>query len=338
MQTVALHWHVYVLTRSPLALGALGLTRVVPIIVFSLFGGVTADRYDRRRVMFLSQSVMLAGAAVLSRRSPRPGTSSLAVLYAANALLAAATAFDNPARQALVPRLVPEREVPAALSLNLTMFHAAHDRRARARRPPHRRGRPAVRRPARPRRGRRVGEHGPPRAHLRAQRALVRRRPGRARADAHVRRRRRERPGRAAAPRAARRPAASSSGRRSWSGRRASTSWPRSSPARSRCCRSSPTRSCTPVPPATAGSSRRRRSARSSARSTRRCGTCRRARAACSWAPSRPTASRRSATASRDGTGSRSSRSRCPGSPTSSRPSSDRRCGSCSRRTRCAAG
>lgn len=37
MQTVALHWHVYVLTRSPLALGALGLTRVLPIIVFSLW-------------------------------------------------------------------------------------------------------------------------------------------------------------------------------------------------------------------------------------------------------------------------------------------------------------
>ena len=52
MQTVALHWHVYLLTRSPLALGALGLTRVLPIILFSLFGGVTADRFDRRRVMF----------------------------------------------------------------------------------------------------------------------------------------------------------------------------------------------------------------------------------------------------------------------------------------------
>jgi hypothetical protein len=39
MQTVALHWHVYLLTRSPLALGALGLTRLVPIILFSLWGG-----------------------------------------------------------------------------------------------------------------------------------------------------------------------------------------------------------------------------------------------------------------------------------------------------------
>jgi MFS family permease len=124
MQTVALHWHVYLLTRSPLALGALGLTRVLPIILFSLWGGVAADRLDRRRVMFATQATMLTGAAALAVLT-FTGHESLAVLYGANALLAAAAAFDNPARQALVPRLVPVGELPAALSLNLTMFHAA---------------------------------------------------------------------------------------------------------------------------------------------------------------------------------------------------------------------
>jgi len=124
MQTVALHWHVYLLTRSPLALGALGLTRVVPIVLFSLWGGVAADRLDRRRVMFATQAAMLAGAAALSALTVT-GHESLGVLYGANALLAAAAAFDNPARNALVPRLVPVAELPAALSLNLTMFHAA---------------------------------------------------------------------------------------------------------------------------------------------------------------------------------------------------------------------
>jgi MFS family permease len=124
MQTVALHWHVYLLTHSPLALGALGLTRVLPIIAFSLWGGVTADRHDRRRVMFVTQATMLLGAAGLAALT-FTGHDVLAVLYGANALLAAATAFDNPARQALIPRLVPVGELPAALSLNLTMFHAA---------------------------------------------------------------------------------------------------------------------------------------------------------------------------------------------------------------------
>ncbi len=124
MQTVALHWHVYLLTRSPLALGALGLTRVAPILLFSLFGGVSADRYDRRRVMFVAQSTMLLGSAALAALT-LSGHETLALLYAANALLAAASSFDAPARQALVPRLVPEAELAAALSLNLTMFHAA---------------------------------------------------------------------------------------------------------------------------------------------------------------------------------------------------------------------
>ena len=56
MQVVALNWHVYVLTGSPLALGLVGLTRVLPIIVFSLWGGIVADRVDRRRIMLVSQS------------------------------------------------------------------------------------------------------------------------------------------------------------------------------------------------------------------------------------------------------------------------------------------
>ncbi len=124
MQTVALHWHVYLLTHSPLALGALGLTQVVPIVIFSLGGGVTADRFDRKRVMFRAQTVMLLAAAALSALT-FTGRETLALLYAANALLGAATAFDSPARQALVPRLVPTAELPAALSLNVTMFHAA---------------------------------------------------------------------------------------------------------------------------------------------------------------------------------------------------------------------
>src|SRR4029453_1381738 len=58
MQVVALNWHIYLITGSPLALGLVGLTRVIPIIAFSLLGGIVADRYDRRRVMLVSQSAM----------------------------------------------------------------------------------------------------------------------------------------------------------------------------------------------------------------------------------------------------------------------------------------
>ena len=124
MQSVALHWHVYLLTRSPLALGLVGLTRVLPVIAFSLGGGIVADRADRKKVIFAAQSVMAVFSTALAGLT-FSGRETLIALYALNALLAAASAFDNPARQALVPRLVPREDLPGALSLNLTMFHAA---------------------------------------------------------------------------------------------------------------------------------------------------------------------------------------------------------------------
>jgi MFS family permease len=124
MQVVALNWHIYLLTRSPLALGMVGLTRVLPIIVFSLWGGVAADRLNRKRVMFAAQGAMTAFSALLAYLTFR-GDASLAVLYGLNAATAAASAFDNPARQALIPRLVPPPSLPGALALNLAMFHAA---------------------------------------------------------------------------------------------------------------------------------------------------------------------------------------------------------------------
>jgi MFS family permease len=124
MQTVALHWHVYLLTRSPLALGLVGLTRVIPVIVFSLGGGILADRADRKKVMFAAQSGMALVSVALAGLT-FAGRERLLALYALNALLAAASAFDNPARQALIARLVPPQDLPGALSLNLTVFHAA---------------------------------------------------------------------------------------------------------------------------------------------------------------------------------------------------------------------
>jgi len=97
MQSVALHWHVYLLTHSPLALGLVGLTRVIPIIVFSLGGGIVADRADRRKVMFTTQASMALLSATLAALT-FSGRETVLGLYALNALLAAASAFDNPAR------------------------------------------------------------------------------------------------------------------------------------------------------------------------------------------------------------------------------------------------
>jgi MFS family permease len=121
MQVVAINWHIYLLTRSALALGFVGLTRVLPLIVFSLWGGIVADREDRKRVMFAAQSVMAlcAGGLGILTFLQRETVFSI---YALTALAAAASAFDQPARQALIPRLVPLEDLPGALSLNLTAF------------------------------------------------------------------------------------------------------------------------------------------------------------------------------------------------------------------------
>ena len=124
MQVVAINWHIYLLTRSPLALGFVGLTRVVPIVLFSLWAGVVADRRDRRRVMLLAQMAMTAVAAALAVATFLH-RETLWLLYGLNLLASSAVAFDGPARQALIPRLVPHEDLPGALSMNLSVFQAS---------------------------------------------------------------------------------------------------------------------------------------------------------------------------------------------------------------------
>src|SRR5438477_10133475 len=66
MQMAAINWHIYLLTGSPLALGLVGACRAVPIILCSLMGGVVADVVDRRRLMMMTQSIMLVCSATLA--------------------------------------------------------------------------------------------------------------------------------------------------------------------------------------------------------------------------------------------------------------------------------
>lgn len=121
MQVVAINWQVYRLTHSPLALGFVGLTRLLPIIAFSLWGGVVADRYDRRRVMIVTQLTMTAVALAFAAVT-FSDRATLWLIYGLNALSAAAGAFDAPSRQSLIPRLVPPEDLPGALSLNFSAF------------------------------------------------------------------------------------------------------------------------------------------------------------------------------------------------------------------------
>ena len=121
MQLVAINWHVYLLTKSPLALGAVGLVRVVPIILCSLLGGLVADAFDRKRLIIIAQTSMLLSAGVLAIVTALR-LESVWPIYLLTAISSAAVAFDNPARQALLPMLVPAEEFPNAVSLGLVAF------------------------------------------------------------------------------------------------------------------------------------------------------------------------------------------------------------------------
>jgi MFS family permease len=124
MQLAAINWHVYLLTKSSWALGLIGLVRVVPIILCSLLGGVVADAVDRRRMIVATQTVMLLSAGVLTAVTGL-GLRSAWPIYLLTAISSAAVAFDNPARQALLPMLVPAEVFPNAVSLGLIAFHVA---------------------------------------------------------------------------------------------------------------------------------------------------------------------------------------------------------------------
>ncbi len=124
MQNAAINWHTYELTGSALALGGLGLARLIPIVLFSLAGGVIADTRNRRRVMLVTQSVMMSSAFMLALVT-LTGAVSAAWIYAVGFVNAAAAAFDLPARQSLVPELVPPQDLTNAITLGSIVFQIA---------------------------------------------------------------------------------------------------------------------------------------------------------------------------------------------------------------------
>ncbi len=116
MQIWAIFWHIRTLTDKPIALGGVGLARILPVIVFSLVGGAVADSFNRRRIIFITQSCMALVALSLGLFT-QFGNITIWHIYALTSLQAMAIAFDGPARQALVPNLVPAKELPNAFSM-----------------------------------------------------------------------------------------------------------------------------------------------------------------------------------------------------------------------------
>ena len=115
MQTVAVAWQLYALTGSAFDLGLVGLAQFVPTIALTLVVGPVADRYDRRLVVGVCHVAQAGGTAALAWGSLGGWLSRDGVLGLV-AVLGAARAFENPARAALLPRLVPLGEIPRAVA------------------------------------------------------------------------------------------------------------------------------------------------------------------------------------------------------------------------------
>lgn len=122
MQQIVVAWQIYELTGSALSVGLTGLARAIPVIVFSLGGGVVADAVDRRRLLVVTQSLAMACAVALALLTSA-GTISPWMIYAITFVTGAATSFDQPARQALVPALVPPSHINNAVNLLLVTRH-----------------------------------------------------------------------------------------------------------------------------------------------------------------------------------------------------------------------
>lgn len=124
MRLVALPYQIYVLTGSVFHVGLLGLFQAIPLIALPLFGGVLADRVDRRRMLIATQSALAATSLTLAIVT-QVGFTELWVLYALTAVSASFSAFDQPARGSLVPTLVDRADLPAAIALNQMLSQTA---------------------------------------------------------------------------------------------------------------------------------------------------------------------------------------------------------------------
>jgi MFS family permease len=124
MQSVAVGWRVYEITRSPMALGLTGLAQFLPGILLFLVSGHVADRWNRRRVVtFCYLGMALCSAALLAIEFR--GMRSANPIYVVLLLLGVARAFNGPAQRALLPLLVPMETFQSAVAWDASAFQTA---------------------------------------------------------------------------------------------------------------------------------------------------------------------------------------------------------------------
>jgi MFS family permease len=116
VMVVALAWQVFLLTHSALALGLIGLFQAIPRLIFSLVGGVFADVYDRRKMLLVIETSLAVCSLVLALTT-QLHLINMVVIYVIVLVSASVSAFEFPARQAIIPALVPRDQLADAVSL-----------------------------------------------------------------------------------------------------------------------------------------------------------------------------------------------------------------------------
>lgn len=124
MQMVAQGWLVYELTRSTLLLGLVSFAGSIPILVLALYGGVLADRMERRRLMIVTQTGMMLLAFLLAAVTFR-GVVTVWHIMAIAFLNGCVNAINAPVRQSIVADLVPREDLQNAIALNSVQFQGS---------------------------------------------------------------------------------------------------------------------------------------------------------------------------------------------------------------------
>jgi len=117
---VALPYQIFVLTNSAFLTGLLGAAELVPLVAASLFGGALADRFDRRRLLLVSQLALVALAGALAVAAS--GEPPIWLVFVLAAAIAGASAIERVVRGATVPNVVPEELLRGALSLTYGLY------------------------------------------------------------------------------------------------------------------------------------------------------------------------------------------------------------------------
>jgi MFS family permease len=123
MTVFAVALQVFLLTHSPVAVGAVGLVTAIPAITCGLFAGSLIDAFDRRRLVLVTSTAQLVISLAFAAQA-FAGVDQLSLLYVLVALQSLVASVNAPARGTFMPRLLPPEQIPAGAALSMLVMHA----------------------------------------------------------------------------------------------------------------------------------------------------------------------------------------------------------------------